>query len=54
VIYANRPKLRLFGQSAGGWYSVDLALGRPTNPARIKVGPLGRWYYCGSSEQLPE
>jgi len=40
----SRPKLRLFCQSAGGWYPIDLARGRPTNPARIPVGPWGRWY----------
>jgi hypothetical protein len=26
------------------WYPIDFARGRPTNPARIPVGPVGRWY----------
>src|SRR4051794_39289772 len=28
----------------GRWYLIDLARGRPTNPARIPVGRPGRWY----------
>jgi isocitrate lyase len=45
----SRPKHRLFDQRTGGWYPIDFARGRPGNPARIPVSPLGRWYNCSPS-----
>jgi len=29
-----------------------LARGRPTNPARIPVGPAGRWYQISAMNQF--
>jgi hypothetical protein len=43
--YTSRPKRRLSDKTTGGWYPIDFARGRPTNPARIPVSPSGRWYY---------
>jgi hypothetical protein len=40
----SRPKHRLFDQRTSGWYSIDLARGRPGNLAGIPVSPSGRLY----------
>ena len=40
-----RPQMLTHEWVNGRRYLVDLARGRPTNPARIPVRPSGRWYY---------
>jgi hypothetical protein len=34
----------------GGWYRIDFARSRHTNPARIPVSPLGCWYQIHASQ----
>jgi hypothetical protein len=48
LAYTSRPKERRSDRRAGGRYLIDFARGRPTNPARIPVSPLGCWYYTQS------
>jgi hypothetical protein len=35
-----------------GWYFIDFARGRPTNPARIPVGASAAWYYRVAADFL--
>jgi hypothetical protein len=41
---------------ADGWYRIDFARSRHTNPARIPIGVNADWYYTrsGSLHQPPD
>jgi hypothetical protein len=43
--YTSRPKDRLFAKRSAGWYLIDFARSRHTNPARIPVIVNADWYY---------
>jgi hypothetical protein len=43
--YTNGPKHRLFGQRLAGWYLIDFARSRHTNPVRIPIGGVADRYY---------
>jgi hypothetical protein len=44
VTYTSRPKEILVSRTAVGWYPIDFARSRHTNPARMPVSPLGCRY----------
>jgi hypothetical protein len=44
VYNTSRPKDRLFGRRPAGWYLIDFARSRHTNPARIPVVVNADWY----------
>jgi hypothetical protein len=40
----SRPKDRLFSRRPAGWYLIDFARSRHTNPARTPVVVTADWY----------
>ena len=48
-IYTSRPKDRPFDRRPAGWYLIDFARSRHTNPACIPVSVNADWYYPSSA-----
>ena len=44
LAYTSRSKDRLFGRQPTGWYLIDFARSRHTNPARVPVSVNADWY----------
>jgi hypothetical protein len=42
--HSSRPKDRLFSRRPAGWYLIDFARSRHTNPARTPVVVTADWY----------
>jgi hypothetical protein len=53
-LYTSRPKDRLFAKRSAGWYLIDFARSRHTNPARIPVIVNADWYYSRNGEGMYE